>query len=202
MSRALSGTGRCFLRIASKQLIERKCALPAASRSLARGATCTSWRTVVCQAGASTTEPEAPPSPQLDGDSGAPHKSTAYPFTDIERKWQAYWEDNGTFRTPDFADLDTSKPKFYALDMFPYPRRATWRRRLCCVASGPAAAADGDGRRRQAAAVAWQPPSWRQTPSVAHTPSPASPLPAAAQVCMWATRKGTLRPTSSRVTSA
>lgn len=121
MSRALSGTGRCFLRIASNQFIERKCALPAASRSLARGATCTSWRTVVCQAGASTTEPEVPPSKQLDGDNGATHKSTAYPFTDIERKWQAYWEDNGTFRTPDFADLDTSKPKFYALDMFPYP---------------------------------------------------------------------------------
>jgi len=42
-----------------------------------------------------------------------------YPFKDIESKWQRYWEENGTFRTPD--DVDTSKPKFYVLDMFPYP---------------------------------------------------------------------------------
>ncbi|KAL2931294.1 Leucine--tRNA ligase chloroplastic/mitochondrial [Bienertia sinuspersici] len=43
----------------------------------------------------------------------------AYPFHEIEPKWQKYWEDNKTFRTPD--DVDTSKPKFYVLDMFPYP---------------------------------------------------------------------------------
>lgn len=49
-------------------------------------------------------------------------KSSAYPFTEIETKWQAFWENNQTFKTPDFKDLDTSKPKFYALDMFPYPR--------------------------------------------------------------------------------
>ncbi|HEX6993868.1 MAG TPA: leucine--tRNA ligase [Gammaproteobacteria bacterium] len=42
-----------------------------------------------------------------------------YPFKDIESKWQRYWEEHGTFRTPD--DVDTSKPKFYVLDMFPYP---------------------------------------------------------------------------------
>ena len=36
----------------------------------------------------------------------------------IEPKWQKYWEDEQTFRTP---DIDTSKPKFYALGMFPYP---------------------------------------------------------------------------------
>ena len=41
-----------------------------------------------------------------------------YNFTDIEKKWQKYWEENKTFRTPD----DFSNPKkFYALDMFPYP---------------------------------------------------------------------------------
>jgi len=44
-----------------------------------------------------------------------------YPFPEIEAKWQKYWADNKTFRTPDIKDLDTSKPKFYALDMFPYP---------------------------------------------------------------------------------
>lgn len=43
-----------------------------------------------------------------------------YPFHEIEPKWQRYWEENRTFRTPD--DVDTSKPKFYVLDMFPYPR--------------------------------------------------------------------------------
>jgi len=42
-----------------------------------------------------------------------------YPFKDIEAKWQRYWEEQRTFRTPD--DVDTSKPKYYVLDMFPYP---------------------------------------------------------------------------------
>lgn len=44
----------------------------------------------------------------------------AYPFHEIEPKWQSFWEKNKTFRTPD--EIDTSKPKFYVLDMFPYPR--------------------------------------------------------------------------------
>lgn len=39
---------------------------------------------------------------------------------EIEQKWQAYWEEQKTFRTPD----ETDKPKFYALDMFPYPSGA------------------------------------------------------------------------------
>src|SRR5690348_3158709 len=43
----------------------------------------------------------------------------AYPFKEIEAKWQAQWESQATFRTP--AKVDTSKPKYYALDMFPYP---------------------------------------------------------------------------------
>ena len=41
-----------------------------------------------------------------------------YDFKKIEEKWQKYWEDNKTFKT-DTSDF--SKPKFYALDMFPYP---------------------------------------------------------------------------------
>ncbi|ONK81421.1 uncharacterized protein A4U43_C01F28910 [Asparagus officinalis] len=44
----------------------------------------------------------------------------AYPFDEIEPKWQQHWEVNKTFRTPE--DVDTSKPKCYILDMFPYPR--------------------------------------------------------------------------------
>ena len=45
-----------------------------------------------------------------------------YPFQEIERKWQDYWQRHKTFRTPD--EIDTSKPKFYVLDMFPYPSGA------------------------------------------------------------------------------
>ncbi len=41
-----------------------------------------------------------------------------YDFKKIEEKWQNYWEENKTFKT-DIWDFD--KPKFYALDMFPYP---------------------------------------------------------------------------------
>ncbi|MXW14950.1 MAG: leucine--tRNA ligase [Rhodothermaceae bacterium] len=45
-----------------------------------------------------------------------------YPFREIESQWQAYWESNKTFRTP--ITVDTSKPKYYVLDMFPYPSGA------------------------------------------------------------------------------
>ena len=41
-----------------------------------------------------------------------------YNFTKVEKKWQKYWMDNNTFKTDSW---DFSKPKFYALDMFPYP---------------------------------------------------------------------------------
>lgn len=41
-----------------------------------------------------------------------------YKFQEIEKKWQEYWDNNETFKTDVY---DFSKPKFYALDMFPYP---------------------------------------------------------------------------------
>ena len=41
-----------------------------------------------------------------------------YDFAALEKKWQKYWEENQTFKTDVY---DFSKPKFYALDMFPYP---------------------------------------------------------------------------------
>lgn len=41
-----------------------------------------------------------------------------YNFNEIEKKWQDYWDKNKTFYTDVW---DFSKPKFYALDMFPYP---------------------------------------------------------------------------------
>lgn len=42
-----------------------------------------------------------------------------YPFRDIEAKWQRHWEERKTFRTP--LDVDQTRPKYYVLDMFPYP---------------------------------------------------------------------------------
>jgi len=43
----------------------------------------------------------------------------SYRFSQIESKWQAYWDSKATFRVPE--KIDTSKPKYYVLDMFPYP---------------------------------------------------------------------------------
>jgi len=43
-----------------------------------------------------------------------------YNFRDIELKWQAYWKSNNTYK----AEIDLSKPKYYVLDMFPYPSGA------------------------------------------------------------------------------
>ena len=43
-----------------------------------------------------------------------------YDFRTIEKKWQARWAADGTFRTSE----DPSKPKYYVLDMFPYPSGA------------------------------------------------------------------------------
>ena len=45
----------------------------------------------------------------------------AYNHKKTEEKWRKYWEENKTFRTDAW---DFSKPKFYALDMFPYPSGA------------------------------------------------------------------------------
>ena len=42
----------------------------------------------------------------------------SYNFNEIEKKWQEYWEKNETFKTDVW---DFSKPKYYTLDMFPYP---------------------------------------------------------------------------------
>lgn len=41
----------------------------------------------------------------------------SYTPSSIEKKWQSYWLENKTFKTP----TDQSKPKYYVLDMFPYP---------------------------------------------------------------------------------
>ena len=43
-----------------------------------------------------------------------------YNFKEIESKWQSFWAANHTFK----AEIDNSKPKYYVLDMFPYPSGA------------------------------------------------------------------------------
>lgn len=44
-----------------------------------------------------------------------------YKFTEIEKKWQKYWNENKTFKTPDYNESNQMKPKYYVLGMFPYP---------------------------------------------------------------------------------
>jgi len=50
----------------------------------------------------------------------------AFPFSEFEPKWQDVWEARKAFRTPNpgDADFDASKPKYFVLDMFPYPSGA------------------------------------------------------------------------------
>ncbi len=43
-----------------------------------------------------------------------------YPFNEIEKKWQKYWDEHKTFAASNHSD----KPKYYVLDMFPYPSGA------------------------------------------------------------------------------
>lgn len=43
-----------------------------------------------------------------------------YNFKEVEQKWQSYWKENETYK----VDVDSSKPKYYVLDMFPYPSGA------------------------------------------------------------------------------
>ena len=43
-----------------------------------------------------------------------------YNFNEVEKKWQEYWRDNNVYK----VDIDNNKPKFYILDMFPYPSGA------------------------------------------------------------------------------
>lgn len=57
--------------------------------------------------------------------------STAYPFASVESKWQAYWKENNTFKTPERRTTNedgtvskSKNKKKYVLDMFPYPSGA------------------------------------------------------------------------------
>jgi leucyl-tRNA synthetase len=44
-----------------------------------------------------------------------------YPFSEFEPKWQAHWAQNRTFRAANPGEPGSEKPKYYVLDMFPYP---------------------------------------------------------------------------------
>ena len=51
-------------------------------------------------------------------EASTPAAATQYPFTEVEKKWQKFWDENNTFKTP---ERNPDKPKKYVLDMFPYP---------------------------------------------------------------------------------
>ena len=55
-----------------------------------------------------------------------PRMSNGYDPGEIEPRWQAFWLENGTFAVPNPGGpgFDAAKPKFYVLDMFPYPSGA------------------------------------------------------------------------------
>jgi len=57
-------------------------------------------------------------SPKDDAEAGI---STGYPFSEVEARWQAFWAENETFKTP---ERNHEKEKKYVLDMFPYPSGA------------------------------------------------------------------------------
>ena len=50
----------------------------------------------------------------------------SYDAAAIEAKWQRHWDEHETFRAPGPGDdgFDATKPKYYVLDMFPYPSGA------------------------------------------------------------------------------
>mmetsp|Transcript_21154 Transcript_21154/g.29626 ORF Transcript_21154/g.29626 Transcript_21154/m.29626 type:complete len:964 (-) Transcript_21154:74-2965(-) len=56
-----------------------------------------------------------------EDESASSASGSGYPFAEIEKRWQEYWEENETFKTP---VRDPKKGKKYVLDMFPYPSGA------------------------------------------------------------------------------
>jgi hypothetical protein len=101
---------RTALRLHShEQFYRRNSPITAASTITISRLFFSSTTTEDSQASTSTSSPTPISSPGM------------YPFAEVEPKWQAYWEQHQTFKTP---ERDTSKPKKYVLDMFPYPSGA------------------------------------------------------------------------------
>jgi leucyl-tRNA synthetase len=59
----------------------------------------------------------------MSNETQSTEKHRQYPFHEIEPKWQRYWDEHKTYRVPNPGEpgFDASKPKYYVLDMFPYP---------------------------------------------------------------------------------
>ncbi|MEE9131016.1 MAG: leucine--tRNA ligase [Phycisphaerales bacterium] len=64
--------------------------------------------------------------PASENDQTPPYRYTGRLAGEIETRWQAYWERRGTFNTPNpgHDGFDASKPKYFCIDMFPYPSGA------------------------------------------------------------------------------
>src|SRR5207249_343616 len=62
----------------------------------------------------------------LDSNPMSSERRKSYPFDQLEPKWQAIWEERQLFHAPNSGEkgFDPAKPKFYILDMFPYPSGA------------------------------------------------------------------------------
>jgi len=72
------------------------------------------------------TPPATPPTATTATDDAPPFRYTAKLAGELEGKWQARWAADETFRVPNPGQpgFDASRPKFYCLDMFPYPSGA------------------------------------------------------------------------------
>ena len=111
-----------LLRRASARLHRRVVTSSAARSSPSARVGGADARRCVSTRDAATTRARAV-APTSSGAEGAASESAGgYPFATIEPKWQRFWSSERTFKTP--REVDTSKPKFYALDMFPYPSGA------------------------------------------------------------------------------
>jgi len=73
-----------------------------------------------------TTQHNTPSADTPAQDQQLSFRYTAQLAQDIEIRWQQYWSENDTFRQPNPGDpdFDADRPKFYCLDMYPYPSGA------------------------------------------------------------------------------
>ena len=119
---ALGGDRAMLLRRASARLHRRVVTSSAARSSPSARVGGADARRCVSTRDAATTRARAVAPASSDAEGAASESAGGYPFATIEPKWQRFWSSERTFKTP--REVDTSKPKFYALDMFPYPSGA------------------------------------------------------------------------------